>query len=705
MKALSGISSIARTAISLLALQKQDSEISSYSSGSDMIKFVKSQYEKLNTSPAVKLKYSEQVSFSFEAGTQNFNNFTFTGSMSDEHDRKQVIETVRQSHNATKPVVVYFPGLDGQGISSMQQHEDLADTFEFWRMTLNGEDCEGSFTDMISAASVFLDEVLNNGDQKAIVIGESFGGLVAPSVSLRNPNLVSGMVLVNPATSYEDTNWSSLGPFLTSLGSFNSSQKSSFPSLYSVVGGITLSLLIPDFKQVQDIVSLLTNITVSNLEQSQELLTAMADGFGILEDRLPPQTLKHRVTQLLPVGSAYVNSRLDQIDCPSLVIVGSDDNMLPSKKEGNRLKSILKHVTIKEISGSGHFILDDRVNLTEMILNSPLRPFPKEKYDPILDWKAPTEEEIKEVNENQVNLQRTLVSPVFLSTDSSGTRRKGISAVPNNNDGPILFVANHQFGGQDLGMIISELLIERNLPVRGLAHPVIFASGENGGGRGFGGGESPNGSPRSQFETFGAVKVTPKNYYRLMQTGQAALLFPGGVKEVFHGKNEAYQLLWPDKTDFVRTAAKFNATIIPLSAIGAADSVNILIDAPDMLNLPFGLGERLANQSSAITAARFDTSDDMELFTPPFALPKPLPDRHYFLFGKPIDTANIDYRNKSKCDVVYKEVQAEMNRGFRDLLRARESDSYRDSPKRLAYERLTGKTAPTFELEKLVQEQ
>ena len=154
-------------------------------------------------------------------------------------------------------------------------------------------------------------------------------------------------------------------------------------------------------------------------------------------------------------------------------------------------------------------------------------------------------------------------------------------------------------------------------------------------------------------------------------------------------------------------------------------SVNILIDAPDMLNLPFGLGERLANQSSAITAARFDTSDDMELFTPPFALPKPLPDRHYFLFGKPIDTANIDYRNKSKCDVVYKEVQAEMNRGFRDLLRARvsfkcfnenfldifsflfvlqESDSYRDSPKRLAYERLTGKTAPTFELEKLVQE-
>ena len=87
-----------------------------------------------------------------------------------------------------------------------------------------------------------------------------------------------------------------------------------------------------------------------------------------------------------------------------------------------------------------------------------------------------------------------------------------------------------------------------------------------------------------------------------------------------------------------------------------------------MLNLPFGLGERLANQSSAITAARFDTSDEMELFTPPFALPKPLPDRHYFMFGKPIDTANIDYRNKSECDVVYKEVQAETSRLAQELL-------------------------------------
>ena len=87
-------------------------------------------------------------------------------------------------------------------------------------------------------------------------------------------------------------------------------------------------------------------------------------------------------------------------------------------------------------------------------------------------------------------------------------------------------------------------------------------------------------------------QVTPKNFYRLLQTGQAGLLFPGGVREVFHGKGEDYKLFWHESTDFVRTAARFNTTIIPISAVGAADSANILLDADELLDLPFGLGDR-----------------------------------------------------------------------------------------------------------------
>ena len=146
----------------------------------------------------------------------------------------------------------------------------------------------------------------------------------------------------------------------------------------------------------------------------------------------------------------------------------------------------------------------------------------------------------------------------------------------------LTFVCNFKFCnartivGLDLNLIIGELLEECDLVCRGLAHPVVFNQTSRGnpelhgrtpglvspvgGGGGRGGG---NTNSFSTFEKFGAVAVTPRNYYRLMQSGQNALLFPGGVKDVFQ-TDSSYPLLWPDKPDFVRTAARFNATIVPL---------------------------------------------------------------------------------------------------------------------------------------------
>jgi hypothetical protein len=250
----------------------------------------------------------------------------------------------------------------------------------------------------------------------------------------------------------------------------------------------------------------------------------------------------------------------------------------------------------------------------------------------------------------------------------------------------------YHIGGQDIRLIVPQLIEDLGLHVRGLAHPILFQAAREGNGTFFG---DPD------YFKYGIVEVTPRNYYRLMETGQAALLFPGGVREVFHGKNEAYKLFWPEKVDFVRIAAKFNATIIPLSAVGAAESVNILIDPPDMLKLPFGLGEQLEKNSRSVAAARFDANSDGELFVPPFALPTPLPARHYFIFGKPIETHELDPKDRAACSKVYAEIQSELNRGFSDLLRAREKDPFKDTARRIVFELATGKPAPTFSVEDL----
>jgi hypothetical protein len=58
--------------------------------------------------------------------------------------------------------------------------------------------------------------------------------------------------------------------------------------------------------------------------------------------------------------------------------------------------------------------------------------------------------------------------------------------------------------------------------------------------RQFGGGDGPTGI--SQFSKFGAVPVSGRNLYKLLNNGECILLFPGGVREAFKRKNERYQV-------------------------------------------------------------------------------------------------------------------------------------------------------------------
>lgn len=598
---------------------------------------------------------------------------------------------------AGRPAALYLPGLDGRGLSAAAQYADLAATFDLHRLTVGVED-RSTFSELTDAVLEFLtDEDL----REVTLIGESFGGLLAPAVALRASDRIRALVLVNPATSFDATNWDVWGPALASLRNLPGAD--GLPTPYSVAGGLTLSALIPDGVQVRRIAGLLfPDITgaAATMLDAEGSWRAMTDGFGILEERLPAATVDWRTRRWLPPGTAAVNPRLDRIQTPTLVLAGKQDRFLPSRKEAARLCRVMPDCTKMELDG-GHFLLDDRVNVTALLVDSRLNPLDRPPYDPIVDWRRPPLEEIEQVLGEKVTPLRALVSPVFFSTDQQGRRVRGLSQLPRQEEGkPLLFVGNHQFGGLDLQVLIPELIEQADLDVRGLAHPIIFrgVGGAPGGAPG-GTPNAPEGGNLSLFQKFGAVEVTPRNYYRLMQTGQAALLFPGGVREVFHGKDEAYKLFWPEKTDFVRIAAKFNATIIPVSAVGAADSVNILIDPPDMLNLPFGLGERLANSSAAAPIARFDRAE--ERFVAPFALPNGLPARHYFVFGQPRDAGSVDHRDAEACARLYRETREELERGFDDVLRAREHDPYREAGRRLVEERARGRQAPTFSVELL----
>lgn len=349
-------------------------------------------------------------------------------------------QQVAQHFGTDKPIAVYLPGLDGLGISATQQYEELADSFEVWRMTISTDD-KSSFQQLISSVTDFIGSL--DDERPITLIGESFGGLLAPAVALHLQNSVpgrlEGMVLVNPATSFDETSWSAVGPLLASL--------QHVPNLYSFLGGLALVTLVPDRTQFQKIVSLLLGIDVQSMGLNEALQSAR-DGFSLLEERLPADVIQLRVGQWLPVGSAVVNPRLSSLNVSTLIIAGEDDNMLPSKQEAERLVREMPNCKKLLVRGAGHYVLDDRVNLTEAIAYAEWDPLGLQKidYDPILDWELPSDEEVQRVVEERVGPLRQLASPVFFSTCEEGKRWKGLSKVPS--DGPILFVANHQLLGR-----------------------------------------------------------------------------------------------------------------------------------------------------------------------------------------------------------------------------------------------------------------
>ena len=89
------------------------------------------------------------------------------------------------------------------------------------------------------------------------------------------------------------------------------------------------------------------------------------------------------------------------------------------------------------------------------------------------------------------------------------------------------------------------------------------------------------------MKTFGAVRVSPRNCYKLLENGESVLLYPGGAREAFRLRSEGnYQLIWPEKSEFVRMAAKFNATIVTLAAVGLDESLEIVMDREDIMKTP-----------------------------------------------------------------------------------------------------------------------
>jgi len=422
-------------------------------------------------------------------------------------------------------------------------------------------------------------------------------------------------------------------------------------------------------------------------------------------------------------------------------------------------------VKVIELEDSGHAPLDDRIDLAALIRASPIYKPPPKRADYVGGYTPPTLSELEDGSQNIEPISQ-LVSPVFCSRDpTDGSRRFGLDGVPDPAVAgrPVLIVGNHQLLALDLGPLVREFLIEKGFAPRGLAHPVNFrdawseppvvmpppeeaglmdflalpfelrsaarASSEgvrmlfgpqestrvrrrgppmsSPGERRGEGGVGENFGLGGGFAKWGAVPVTPRNFFSLLKRGEAVLLFPGGAREACHKSNDKYRLLWPEKTDFVRLAAKFDALVVPFGGIGAADNVSYVPETWGPLEpLRKALSGRRERGEGAGTS-RWEAAKGGGLMPVsealaeppqfPFVLPR-LPtagptapgfgDRFYFSFGAPVDLAGVDPKDRAACDAAYAEVRSSVEEEIEWLLRARTRDPYREFLPRQVYERI-----------------
>jgi 1-acyl-sn-glycerol-3-phosphate acyltransferase len=213
---------------------------------------------------------------------------------------------------------------------------------------------------------------------------------------------------------------------------------------------------------------------------------------------------------------------------------------------------------------------------------------------------------------------------------------------------PTLFVGNHSlYGVLDVLLFADGLYRERGIVLRSLADRNHFKV------------------PlwRDFVVQTGAVLGTRANCAALMRRGEHILVFPGGAREVFKHKGEAYRLIWKERFGFVQLAIQHGYTITPYATAGAEEAFDVLLDSADYMSTP--LGRYLKRTGIADRYLR--GGEEFPPLVRGLGLTVvPRPEKLYFSVGRPLDMAR--YRGQEKNPEVLRRARNRVGRALAQLI-------------------------------------
>lgn len=237
--------------------------------------------------------------------------------------------------NRNAPLFIYLPGMDGTGELFHNQTDSLATSFDLRCLTIR-PDSYSTWNDLAQdTVRLIQTELTLKSEQQVYLCGESFGGCLALKTALAASNLISKLILVNPASSSHQL------PIL-GLGANISPWLPTWVHRYSAAG------LLP----------FLANLYRINDCDRLKLLESMKS--------LSPQVISWRLSLLRDFKVA--DEQLRSLNIPTLAIAGGSDGLLASVQEADKLIDVLPNAQKIVLPQSGHAcLLETGVDLAQIL--------------------------------------------------------------------------------------------------------------------------------------------------------------------------------------------------------------------------------------------------------------------------------------------------------------------------------------------------
>ncbi len=239
--------------------------------------------------------------------------------------------------NPNYPLFVFLPGMDGTGQLLRSQTKGLETAFDVRALAIPPDDLN-NWEDLAALVVNLIEQELEKRPSRSVYLcGESFGGCLAMKVALRSPHLFHRIILINPASSFNQR------PLLR--------------------WGSQLNHWVPEF--LHGVSALVLFPFLSNLAR-----TAPRDRRALLDamQSVPAKIANWRISLLSEFD--VDETELRRLTQPALVIAGAADQLLPSVQEAERLVNCLPDAKMVILPMSGHAcLLETDVSLFDIMKN------------------------------------------------------------------------------------------------------------------------------------------------------------------------------------------------------------------------------------------------------------------------------------------------------------------------------------------------